>query len=117
MCMAAMLLMIATAAFGENENVGMVNNTADYSLHTNAKSLVRFLKTSEDQTAIVIEFQRGFESALQMASTMNNESRQSIVDNAIKGNLKNMKYILTDEQYKKYIRVLHASLRNRHIVE
>jgi len=117
MCMAAMLLMIATAAFGENENISMTANTADYEMHTNAKSLVRYLGTSEDQTATVIDFQRGFENALQVASVMNEDTRKSIIDNAISGNLKNMKYVLTNEQYQKYLRVLYASLKNRNIVK
>ena len=45
----------------------------------------------------------------------NNENRESMVNNAITYDLKNMKYVLTDEQYKKYLKVLNLTLINRNI--
>jgi len=113
---AVMLLGVATAAFGENENGNVVANVENYNINTSATSLVRFLNTSEDQTPTVIEFQRNFENALKIASVLKEDSRKKVVDNAIKGNLRNMKYILTREQYVRYNRVLQVTLINRQIV-
>ena len=121
MCVVALMLGMSTATFGsdisfydtENTNSLMVN----YNINVNAKSLVRYLNLSEDQESLVIEFQRTFEKSLLSASNIdNNSKRDLIVDNAIKSNLRNMNCILTNEQYRKYTRVLNVSLKNRNII-
>ena len=121
MCVVALMLGMSTATFGsdisfydtENTNSLMVN----YNINVNAKSLVRYLNLSEDQESLVIEFQRTFEKSLLSASNIDNNSRRDlIVDNAIKSNLRNMNCILTNEQYRKYTRVLNVSLKNRNII-
>ena len=121
MCVVALMLGMSTATLGsdisfydtENTNSLMVN----YNINVNAKSLVRYLNLSEDQESLVIEFQRAFEKSLLSASNIDNNSRRDlIVDNAIKSNLRNMNCILTNEQYRKYTRVLNVSLKNRNII-
>jgi hypothetical protein len=46
---------------------------------------------------------------------MGNDGRKKMVKNTINFDLKNMKYILNDEQYKKYATVLNVTLANRGI--
>ena len=49
-------------------------------------------------------------------AVMNEESRNSMTKNAIDYDLRHMNYILTDEQYAKYVKVLNATIINRGIV-
>ena len=122
MCVGALMLGMSMATFGSENSVYGAENTnalvAKYTINANAKSLVRFLELSEDQKSLVIEFQRGFERSMLLASDARTEAgRKIMVDNAIKYNLSNMRWILTKEQYAKYCRVLNVSLVNREIVK
>ena len=111
----ALMLGMSTATFATDENAEATNAVEAYSFNTNAKSLVRYLDLNEDQASTVMETQRAFENAMRMASVMDGEGREKMVKNAIDFDLKHMKYILTDKQYKKYRLVLNTSLRNRNI--
>jgi hypothetical protein len=54
------------------------------------------------------------ESDMMFAAVMNTEeSRNSIVTNAVKKNIKNMHYVLNDAQYKKYLMLLNLTLEHR----
>jgi hypothetical protein len=54
------------------------------------------------------------ESDMMFAAVMNtDESRNAILRNAIKKNIKNMHYILNDAQYKKYLMLLNLTLEHR----
>ena len=44
-----------------------------------------------------------------------NSSRDMVTKNAIDKNIKNMSYVLNQEQYRKYLMVLNATIRNRNI--
>lgn len=122
MCVVALMLGMSTATFGSDNRVFDTEDTnslvANYSINANAKSLVRYLELSEDQKSFVIESQRVFEKSLLSASDIKvNSVRKAIVENAVKSNLRNMNSILTKDQYRKYVRVLNVSLKNRRIIE
>ena len=121
MCVVALMLGMSMATFGSVNSINRAENTnvlvEKYTINANAKSLVRFLELSEDQVQLVIEFQRSFERSLLSASDMQVKPiREAIVNNAIKYNLRNMRSVLTNEQYQKYLRVLNVSLKYREII-
>ena len=121
MCVVALMFGMSMATFGSVNSINRAENTnvlvEKYTINANAKSLVRFLELSEDQEQLVIEFQRVFERSLLSASDVQVKPiREAIVNNAIKYNLRNMRSVLTNEQYQKYLRVLNVSLKYREII-
>ena len=111
----ALLLATGLTAYAEDNNSNHVNMVEAYDIDININSLVRFLELSVDQVESVKNIQEVFTESLRCAAVMNDESRKKMVKNAINYDLGNLKYILTDDQYKKYVRVLNATLANRGI--
>lgn len=111
----ALLLATGLTANAEGENSNSINMVEAYDINVNINSLVRFLELSVDQVESVDNVQKVFTESLRCAAVMNGESRKKMVKNAINYNLSNLKYVLTDDQYKKYVRVLNVTLTNRGI--
>ena len=110
---AAFLFTMNASVNAEND---AVNNVEAYSINTNINSLVRYLNLSSDQIESVENVQKIFEENLRYASFVtNDESRRKMVNNSIEFSTKNMSYILNEEQYKKYLTVLNATINNKHI--
>ena len=108
----AFLFTMNASAFAENES----NNSVEtYSINTNINSLVRYLDLSADQIEPVESVQKVFEENLKYASYVNGETRKHIINNSIEFDIRNMRYILNKEQYRKYITVLNVTLNNRNI--
>ena len=108
----AFLFTMNATAFAENE---ASTNVEAYNISVNINSLVKYLNLSNDQVESFENVQKVFEDNLRGASTMSNDGRKKMVKNTINFDLKNMKYILNDEQYKKYTTVLNVTLANRGI--
>lgn len=49
------------------------------------------------------------------AAASNNSDRKEIIDKAIKNDLKYVRSVLTDSQYRKYLVLLNTTLNNRGI--
>jgi hypothetical protein len=111
----ALLLATGLTAYAEDNNSNHVNMVESYDIDININSLVKFLELSVDQVESVKNIQEVFAESLRCAAVMNDESRKKMVKNAVNYDLCNLKYILTDDQYKKYVRVLNATLANRGI--
>lgn len=101
---------------GVNAENDAVNNVEAYNINANINSLVRYLNLSSDQIESVTNVQKIFEENLRYASFItNDDSRRRMVNNSIEFGTKNMSYILSDEQYKKYLVILNATINNRNI--
>ena len=112
----ALLLATGLTANAEGENSNSVNMVEAYDINVNINSLARYLELSKDQIESVDNIQKVFSESLRCAAVSGGqESRKNMVRNAIKYDLKNMRYILTEEQYKKYVRILNVTLNNRKI--
>ena len=48
-----------------------------------------------------------------MAATAEADERESMVDQAVKKDVRYMHYVLNDKQYKTYLMLLNATLQNR----
>ena len=98
MVMVAMLSM--TLTYAENETASNLNTTEAYDLKTvNMKKLGQALNLSKDQV----------ESFAEAAG----EERTKMVDKAISKDLAYMNYILSADQYRKYVMLLNMTLINR----
>ena len=103
------LLMVAfaTSAFAVNPT----NYKVVYKLNneTTFKSLARYLEVNDSQADQLKNVFKVTENEMQTALSFNN---MLLADNVLLYNVKNTKYILSDEQYKKYLSILNLSVNN-----
>ena len=114
------IILVIAFMFGVNAYVNAeneaVNNVEAYNINANINSLVRYLNLSSDQVESVNNIQKIFEENLRYASVITNkDGRNRMVNNSIEFSVKNMKYVLNDDQYKKYLIALNATINNRDI--
>ena len=111
-----MLFTMSVYSFAEENNATKVSEATKYELKVNHRRLAYALNASNDQAEILGDVMTMFEQNMLFASTMENEeSKGIIVGNSIKENLKWMRSILNDKQYKTYLRLLNLTLINRGI--
>ena len=107
----AMLSM--TMTFAENENTKSLNNTEAYDMTVNMKKLGQTLELSKDQIEAVAEIHKTFCAEMLFAAQYGKEERDVLVDKAIKKDLAYMDYILSKDQYRRYLTLLNITLSNR----
>jgi len=112
----AMLLATNITAIAEDKNSNEINMVEAYDIKVNINSLAKCLGLSRDQIGSVEDVQKIFSECLKGAAFCDSEElRKKMVNNVINYDLKHMKYILTEEQYRKYLSLLNATLNNRGI--
>jgi hypothetical protein len=112
----ALLLATSLSVMAGNENSNKLSRVEAYTLNVNVNSLARYLELSKDQVESVENIQNVFSESLRCAAVMEtDESRKNMVKSAIEFDLKNLSYVLSKEQYKKYLKVLNVTLINRGI--
>ncbi|MCR4582783.1 MAG: hypothetical protein K5764_04430 [Prevotella sp.] len=109
--MVAMLSM--TMAFAEGETANNVNSVQAYDMSVNIKKLSEALSLNKDQVDAVAEIHHTFNSEMQFAAQYSNEDRKAKMDQAINNDLKWMRYVLNDKQYRTYLMLLNITLTNR----
>ena len=101
-----------TLTFAENETAANLNEA--YNLKTvNMNKLSQVLGLSRDQEESFAEIHKTFSAELLFAAQATGEERQKMVDNAINKDLAYMNYILSANQYRKYVMLLNITLINR----
>ena len=114
--MMAMLLATNLSVSAEDLKSNKANMVEAYDINININSLAKYLELSKDQIESVENVQRVFSESLKFASTYDSkEARKNMVKNAIEYDLRNLNYILTNSQYKKYVTILNTTLNNRGI--
>ena len=112
----AMLFATTFSAYaGTNDDVKRIDTEASYDIKVNIHSLVRYLGLSNVQAQRVEEIQNIFTDCIKNAWLMDEDLRKKHIKNVLDFNLKNMKMLLDEEQYKKYLMVLNVTLRYRGI--
>lgn len=107
----AMLSM--TMTFAENENTKNVNNVEAYDMSVNMRKLSVALGLTTDQMEAVENIHNTFTAEMQMAAVSEESDRQERVKKAVDRDIKWMRYVLNDKQYRKYLTLLNATLNNR----
>ena len=107
----AMLSM--TMTFAENESVTSVNNTEAYDMKVNMKKLAQTLGLTIDQMESVAEIHKTFAAEMMFAAQSKGEERNKMVEKAINKDLAYMDYVLSYDQYRKYVMLLNVTLVNR----
>jgi hypothetical protein len=112
--MLVMMLTMRVYSFAEESTATKVAETEKYELKINHRRLACVLDMSTDQMEMSNDIISELESDMIFASVMDTEeSRNAIVANAVKKNIKYMHYILNDNQYKKYLMLLNLTLEHR----
>ena len=110
--MVVLAMLSMTMTFAENETAANLNEV--YNLKTvNMNKLSQALGLSRDQVESFAEIHKTFSAELLFAAQANGEERQKMVDKAIGKDLAYMNYILSAEQYRKYVMLLNMTLVNR----
>jgi hypothetical protein len=112
--MLVMMLTMSVYSFAEENTATKIAETEKYELKINHRKLAHILNMSSDQIEMSNDIISEFERDMVFASVMDTEeSRSSIVRNAVNKNIKNMHYVLNGKQYKKYLMLLNLTLENR----
>ena len=106
-------LMSMTMTFAENESAANLNNTESYNMTVNMNKLASALGLSQDQMESVAEVHKTFSSEMMFAAQCDREERSKMVDKAVNKDLAYMNYILSRNQYRKYVMLLNVTMVNR----
>ena len=108
----AMLSMTMTS-YAENENANNVKGVEAYDMSVNMRKLAVALDMDFDQMEAVEEIHRTFCAEMMFAANANKDQREELVEKAVNKDIRYMRYILNKDQYRKYLILLNATLRNR----
>ena len=74
-------------------------------------------KFSMDQAEAVQDIHSSFCADMMNAAGANADERESMVKKAVEKDLKYMRYVLTQDQYRKYLMLLNATFNNRGLIK
>ena len=106
-------MMMMTISYAENENTNAVKGVEAYNMTVNMRKLAVTLSLTYDQMEAVEDIHRQFTQEMMMAATADKDERAALVDQAVKKDVRYMHYVLNDNQYRKYLMLLNATLQNR----
>lgn len=93
---------------------GVGEASVNYNFDINVSKLSSYLQLNSSQAGTVSDICDYFATQMKEAS-YSKKGQQEKVNNAVYGNLKLMKETLTNEQYKKYVKLLNVTLKNKGI--
>lgn len=102
-----------TTMNAENENTNTTQGTEAYNMKINIRRLGVTLGLTMDQMEAVSDIHRNFHNEMMLAATAEKEEREALVDKAVNKDLRYMRYVLNQKQYKTYLMLLQATLVNR----
>ena len=116
--MLVMLFTVSVNSFGEDNSTNEMQRINSYSININTKQLSRYLGLSKDQIESIEAIENEFSKDMMFAAIECNDiNRSAVTKNAIEKNIKHVSYILNNEQYHKYLKVLNATLHNRGLLK
>ena len=83
----------------------------------NYDRLADCLGLSIDQAEAVQDIHTSFCADMMNAAGANADERESMVKKAVEKDLKYMRYVLTQDQYRKYLMLLNATFNNRGLIK
>ena len=107
----AMLSM--TTAFAEGEMAMGTSNMEAYELNVNMDKLSEALTLADDQKEAVADIHHTFASELMFAAQYGANDRKKLVARALENNIKWMRYVLNDKQFRTYRVLLNSTVNNR----
>lgn len=119
--LAASAIMMASAAnlkAEENNSNLMAENVEgvapiNYTVHMNMRSLSRCLNLTDDQIEVMSYASDYFKADIAKVATEEDMARPEAVRKAINRNLKLVRNVLEDKQYRDYLALLNRTLNNK----
>ena len=119
--MVALMLCISTATFAGEGNVIASdidkpnhNVEINYDFNVNYKKLSEYLKLNDRNFQKVKNVHDSFCEEMLIASKTNNlAERDSIIQHSIENEVRSMKDVLSNKQYRKFIKIFNATLNNQ----
>lgn len=106
-------MMTITMAHAENEAGNMTEATKAYDMSVNIRRLAVTLGLTIDQMEAVQDIHQQFCNEMMLAAHANDDERAELTDKALKKDIRYMRYVLDEKQYKKYLTLLNVTLANR----
>lgn len=120
--LAASAIMMASAAnlkAEENNNSNLMTENVEgvapinYTVHMNMRSLSRCLNLTDDQVEVMSYASDNFKADIAKVATEEDMARPEAVRKAINRNLKLVRNVLEDKQYRDYLALLNRTLNNK----
>jgi len=113
--MMAVAMLSMNAVMAENENENATSTIVAYDMASvNYNKLASALCLNYDQAEAVADIHNNFAAEMINAGAAStSDERKVLMDKAIKKNLAYMHYVLSHEQYRKYLLLLNNTLNNR----
>ena len=113
----AVALLSMTTTFAADENASATAATAAYNMNIKMGPLADALSLNIDQVEAVADVHKNFTAEMMNAAIAPAEEREAMVGKAINKDLKYMHTILSEKQYRKYLMLLNATLKNRGLIK
>ena len=113
----AVALLSMTTTFAADENASATAATAAYNMNIKMGPLADALSLNIDQVEAVADVHKNFTAEMMNAAIAPAEERDAMVGKAINKDLKYMHTILSEKQYRKYLMLLNATLKNRGLIK
>lgn len=110
MILMVVALLSMTATFAEDTKV---NNANAFDMSVNYNKLGEALNLNSDQLESLQDVHKAFCAEMLNAANAEKDEQKVMMDKAIKKDLKFMRYILSNKQYRKYLMLLNVTLNNR----
>lgn len=111
----AVALFSMTTTFAADENASAT--AAAYNMNIKMGPLADALSLNIDQVEAVADVHKNFTAEMMNAAIAPAEERDAMVGKAINKDLKYMHTILSEKQYRKYLMLLNATLKNRGLIK
>lgn len=102
-----------TLTFAADENLNSMNSLQAYNMDVNYKKLGEALNLTSDQLDAVKDIHREFCVNMQCVASANESARRAMLKNTINIDLRYMRSVLNEKQYKRYLLLLNTTLLNR----
>ena len=113
----AVALLSMTTTFAADENASATAATAAYNMNIKMGPLADALSLNIDQVEAGADVYKNFTAEMMNAAIAPAEERDAMVGKAINKDLKYMHTILSEKQYRKYLMLLNATLKNRGLIK
>ncbi len=107
-----MAVLSMTVTFAENEELNTVSNANAYKMTVNYGKLADALGLSLDQQEAVQDIHSEFCADMYNAGNANEDERKGLVKKALDKDLKHMRSVLSDNQYRTYLMLLNTTIVN-----
>ena len=112
----AIALMVMAVASAQRVNNPAVNNPANYELTFDMRRLAVTLDLNAEQMDAVEAITNQMNSQLATAATARGHRRAAMMHGAIATDMRNMRRVLNDSQFRTYAMLLGTTLQNRMVI-